>query len=201
VGSSASRESRKRFACSEAGTESRSPLILPSPPRLVKAEVERYNNAAFRLRYGEDIHIGHPLQALVAKMRRVVSIFLEPNHDPPIHVHVAEEAHGNLRGDYLLLSQPSRVFDGLLDIFALKIRVSFQDLVEAGAMRNLAHDDGDGDPHAADASAPAHDLRVESDSVEHFYRLYHRIAIFAFGYAETSVTPSRATRERRMAPR
>jgi hypothetical protein len=39
---------------------------------------------------------------------------------------------GSLRCDDLLLSEPSGVFDGLLDVFALEIRVPFEDFFKEG---------------------------------------------------------------------
>jgi hypothetical protein len=63
-------------------------------------------------------------------MRRVVPVLAELHHHPTVHVHVGKETH-NLGGDQLLLSQPRRILDGLLDIIALEVRVPFKNLLEA----------------------------------------------------------------------
>jgi hypothetical protein len=133
---------------------------------LAEIKVEGDYDSAFCLRLCEDVRVRHPLQALIAEMRRIVAVFAQPDNYPAVHVHVSEEAH-DLGGDQLLLCQPGCVFDGLLDIFALEIRVSFKDLLETGAVRDLANDKRHCNPHAADAGASAHDLRIESDAAEH----------------------------------
>jgi len=66
----------------------------------------------------------------------------------------------------LFLGEPRCVFESLLNILGYEVRVVAQDLLNRCAMSNVPHDDGNRDPHSADACTPSHDPRVESDPIE-----------------------------------
>jgi hypothetical protein len=62
---------------------------------LAKVEVESDDDPVFRLRFGEDAHVCHPLQALIAEMGSIMPILTEPDHDPAVHVHVSKKMQVN----------------------------------------------------------------------------------------------------------
>jgi hypothetical protein len=68
---------------------------------------------------------------------------------------------------HLFLSQPGGVFNSLLNVLPLKVGVPFQDLLKSGPVGNLAHDDGDRNPHSSNARASSHDLRIKRYTVKH----------------------------------
>lgn len=109
---------------------------------------------------------------LVAEMNGIITIPLEPPNDFQIYAHVCEKSHGPLRGVHLLLSQPGSVFDCLLNVFTLQIRIPFQDFIEAGVVCDLPDDDGNWNSHSADAGSSAHDVRVECNSIKHAHLPY-----------------------------
>lgn len=59
------------------------------------------------------------------------------------------------------------VFERLLDILPFQIGISLQDFLERGAVRDLSHDDRNGNPHSSDAGPAPHDLRIKCDAIEH----------------------------------
>lgn len=65
----------------------------------------------------------------------------------------------------------TRVFERLLDILPLEVWISVQDLLERGAVRDLSHDDRNGNPHASDGGAAPHDLRIKCNAIEQGYLL------------------------------
>src|SRR6202040_3338433 len=52
----------------------------------------------------------------------------------------------------LFLCDPGGVLDGLLDVRTFQIRIPFEDLLKRSTVCHLPDDDGDGNPHATDAS-------------------------------------------------
>ena len=71
------------------------------------------------MRFVNDLEIWEPLQTFIAEMNGVVTILLQPANDPLVHTHIREKSHRLLRCVDLFLSQPGRIFDCLLNIFAL----------------------------------------------------------------------------------
>jgi len=117
------------------------------------------------------------VEAFLAKVDGVMALGTKPLDDAHPHAHVGEESHARrLYRTNFLASQPGGVLKGLLDVLSLQVRVILEDLVEGGAVSDLAHDHGHRDPHAADARAPAHDPWIESDPVEQkSHPLRHKI--------------------------
>jgi hypothetical protein len=108
------------------------------------------------------------LQAFLAEMNGVVALGAEPLDHTHAHAHVGEESHAvGLRAPHFLASQPGGIFESLLDVLWFEVGVLLKNLGHAGAVRDLAHDYRDRDPHSADAGAVADDLGVERDSIEH----------------------------------
>src|SRR5918996_85072 len=52
---------------------------------------------------------------------------------------------------HFLVGKPSRLFNGLLDIFGLQIRIAFQDFFDSSAVGDLAYDHRNRNAHATDA--------------------------------------------------
>src|SRR5207249_9152174 len=104
---------------------------------------------------------------VVAQVRHLVSLLAQPVDDSLIDAHVGEKPHAGSAELHLLLREPSRVAEGLLDVLALEIGVARENLVEGGAVRDLTDDDRDRNPHPANAGAAAHDVGIKCDAVEH----------------------------------
>ena len=56
------------------------------------------------------------------------------------------------------MGEPRRILDRLLDIFALQVRISFKNLLEACAVSDLSDDHGNWNTHAADARSATHEI-------------------------------------------
>jgi len=83
-------------------------------------------------------------------MHYVVSLVPQPLNDSETDTHVREKSHPfPLYGMDFFLGQPSSIFNRLLDVFLLEIRIVFQDFLESGPMSNLTHNDRNWDTHAA----------------------------------------------------
>lgn len=59
----------------------------------------------------------------------------------------------------LFLGQPCGIFDGLLYILSLQVRVFIQYFIKEGAMGNLPYNDGYGNSHTPNTSASSHNIR------------------------------------------
>src|SRR5438876_898293 len=79
----------------------------------------------------------------VPKVDGVIALGTKPLDDAHPHAHVGEESHARrLYRTNFLASQPGGVLKGLLDVLSLQVRVILEDLVEGGAVSDLAHDHG-----------------------------------------------------------
>src|SRR5947199_314730 len=134
---------------------------------LAEVQVEGQDDAILRDGLGKDIFIGHPMEPFVAQVRHLVSLFAQAVDDSLIDAHVGEKSHAGSAKLHLLLREPSRVAERLLDVLALEIGVARENLVEGGAVRDLTDDDRDRNPHPADAGAAAHDGGIKCDAIEH----------------------------------
>jgi len=70
-------------------------------------------------------------------VRHLVSLLAQPVDDSLIDAHVGEKPHVGSAELHLLLREPSRVAERLLDVLALEIGVTRENLVEGGAVRDL----------------------------------------------------------------
>ena len=100
-------------------------------------------------------------------MNGVVTILLQPLNYPLVDAHIRQESHRLLGCLNLFLGEPRRILDCLLDIFALQVRISLKNLLETGAVSDLSDDHGNWNAHPTDTRSAAHDIGIESDSVEH----------------------------------
>src|SRR5258708_2397255 len=100
-------------------------------------------------------------------MNGIVPALAQPVDDPAGHASIGEKTHpAALRRNNLLLCEPGCVFERLTDISGLEVRVVVEDFVCARTMGDLPHDDRYRNAHATDARPPAHNFRVERDSIE-----------------------------------
>ncbi len=144
--------------------------VTAVPPRgqVAEVEVERQYDPILREGVGEYLLVGRPVQPLFTKVHRIVSVTAKPFDDAQVHAHVGEESHASCLGSAdFLAREPGGVFQGLLNVCPFQVRVPLENLLECGAVSNLADDHRHGDAHATDACPAAHDLRVEGDTVEH----------------------------------
>jgi hypothetical protein len=107
------------------------------------------------------------METFIAEVNCVMLVLLQPSNDPAVHTHIGKKSHRLLGRVNLFLRQPSRILDRLLDIFPFQVRVTFKYFVKTRAVSNLADDDRNRNAHAAYARSPAHNLRIESDSLKH----------------------------------
>src|SRR4030043_1345966 len=99
-------------------------------------------------------------------------IIAQPFHNSDTYTHISEKSHhSSSQAVNLLLCQPCRIFNCLLDILPLQVRVPLQDFLKGGAMRDLSYYDGNGNPHLPNTCTASHDLRIKSNSVKHFSHL------------------------------
>lgn len=91
----------------------------------------------------------------------------QPLHDTDVHTHLGEGPHKPGSGsDYLLLRQPSGVFERLLYILALKVGIALKDVLNTRPVGNLSDNQGNRDTHPSDTGPPAHDCGVERGAIE-----------------------------------
>ena len=64
-----------------------------------------------------------------------------------------------------LLSPPGGVGKGLPDVIFLEIWIELEDLLGPFPAGDQADDHADGHPHSSDARFPAHDPRINGDSI------------------------------------
>jgi hypothetical protein len=65
------------------------------------------------------------------------------------------------------VGQPGGVFERLLNVIPLQFGIALQHFVPRSPVRDLPHDDRDGNSHAANAGSPTNDFRLEGDAIEH----------------------------------
>lgn len=107
------------------------------------------------------------MQLFVPQMNCVVSLTPKPLDYLRADPHVRKKPHGVLRWVDFFRRQPRCIFERLANVLFFEIRVIIEYLVDRCSVRDLPDNHRDGDPHAADASASAHDVRIERDALEH----------------------------------
>ena len=135
---------------------------------LAEVEVERQDDPALSGGEREDLGIRQALEPELAKVDDVVTGVAEVLRDPSGDAHVCQEPHAlaRLADDNLLGREPRRVLEGLGHVLSFEVGVVRQHVLHGGAVGDLPHEHGDGNPHPADAGAAAEDLWLEGDAVE-----------------------------------
>src|SRR5262245_19953798 len=67
----------------------------------------------------------------------------------------------------VILSQPCRILECLLDIRTLQVRIAGENLLGRRAVGDLADDDQNRHTHTTNAGPAAQDVLVEGDAVKH----------------------------------
>jgi hypothetical protein len=154
-------ETKYDHACLQAARERRD---------LSEVEVKRDDDSSFGDGLREYLAVRQPLQTFISKVHRFMSLLAQPSSNADIHAHVQQESHEQVSAVLpemnLLLSEPRGVAECLLDVLPLEVRVSGENLLERGAVSDLADDHRHGDPNAADASPSAEHLGVKRDPVK-----------------------------------
>ena len=91
---------------------------------LTKVEIKRQDDPILRQCFLENLIVGETFETLFSQVKSLMAFLAEPLNDVAAYAHVGEEAHRLLGADDLLLGEPSRVFDGLLDVLPLQVRVA-----------------------------------------------------------------------------
>ncbi len=148
---------------------------------LAKIEIKGQNDASFSGRFLENCSIRHAVQTFIPEMRRIVSLGTKPLDNPVGYPHVSKKAHRHpLYGMHFFLGKPCGIFERLLDVVPLKVRIVRKDFVYRGPVSNLADDDGYGYAHAANARSSSHDFRIKCYSVEHMADLLYVVRVITF---------------------
>ena len=134
---------------------------------LTEIEIEGQHTATLRSSLLEDLPVWQSMQLFVAKVHRVVAGAAQPRDHLRTHTHVGKEAHDPLRRMNFFGREPGRVFERLSNVLLFQIRMILEHLFDARSVSELTNDHGDGDAHATDARATAHDVRIECDALEH----------------------------------
>lgn len=72
-----------------------------------------------------------------------------------------------LRNADFLTRQPRSLPDGLLDILAIEIWITLENLFAGRSVCDLTNDDRNRDSETTETGAATHDLRIESNAIEH----------------------------------
>ena len=128
-------------------------LITDESRQAPKVQIEGEDTPISAEGLCEDRLVRRPMKALVSQVDGIMTLLAQPFHYAQVHTHVGEEAHERLRDANLDPCRPGGVLHRLLDVLALEIRGASQDLVESGAVGDLADDERDRNAQAADAGA------------------------------------------------
>jgi hypothetical protein len=139
---------------------------------LAEIEIKGQNDTFLGNSELKNVAVRQSLQTALAQMKSVVPLRPQPLDDAFGNTHVGEKLHPRLSsGTDLFIGEPGGIRQGLLDVFALEIRIISKHLIPSGAVSNLSDDHRDWNAHTTDRGTAAENTWIKCDTIKHLWLL------------------------------